>query len=84
MLYATSGLILVRSIFRVVEYLQGHDGYLVKSEAWMYVFDALLMFAAAALFNVVHPSQAVPGRRGRPLSVASKETMDMELIEGRA
>lgn len=54
-LYATSMLILVRSVFRVVEYLQGSNGYLLRHEVFLYVFDALLMFVVMALMNLVHP-----------------------------
>lgn len=56
-LYATSVLILVRSIFRVVEYLQGNDGYLISHEVFLYVFDALLMFAVLVAMNVNHPGE---------------------------
>ncbi|KAH6871497.1 RTA1 like protein-domain-containing protein [Thelonectria olida] len=42
-LYASSVIILVRSIFRVVEYLQGNHGYLISREIFLYLFDALLM-----------------------------------------
>ncbi|KAM0231295.1 hypothetical protein ACHAPO_008679 [Fusarium lateritium] len=42
-LYVSSFLILVRSIFRVVEYLQGNKGYLISHEVYLYVFDAILM-----------------------------------------
>ncbi|RGP62620.1 hypothetical protein FSPOR_9199 [Fusarium sporotrichioides] len=42
-LYVSSFLILVRSIFRVVEYLQGNGGYLISHEIFLYVFDAILM-----------------------------------------
>lgn len=54
-LYFTSIFILVRSIFRVVEYLQGNAGYLLSTEVYLYIFDALLMFAVMAAMNVVHP-----------------------------
>lgn len=56
-LYGSSILILVRSIFRVVEYLQGWDGYLLRNEAFIYVFDALLMWLVMVIFVVVHPSE---------------------------
>ena len=42
-LYVVSILIFVRSIVRVVEYLQGYDGYLMVNEVFIYVFDALPM-----------------------------------------
>jgi hypothetical protein len=51
-LYLTSTLILIRSIFRVVEYLQGNDGYLISHEVFIYVMDALLMAVVMAIFAV--------------------------------
>jgi hypothetical protein len=57
MLYAAGILIMVRSIFRAVEYLQGFDGYLLSHEAYLYIFDALLMFIVMVLFNVTHPAE---------------------------
>lgn len=56
-LYAGSTLIMIRSIFRVIEYLQGNNGYLLKHEVFLYVFDAALMFLVMVLFNWIHPSQ---------------------------
>ncbi|KAK0483248.1 RTA-like protein [Armillaria novae-zelandiae] len=55
-LYAASTLIMVRSIFRVVEYAGGSDGYLLRREVWLYVFDSVLMVGVVALFDVYHPS----------------------------
>lgn len=54
-LYATSILILVRSVFRVIEYIQGNSGYLLRHEVFLYVFDAVLMFAVMTVLNVSHP-----------------------------
>ncbi|KAF2189662.1 RTA1-domain-containing protein [Zopfia rhizophila CBS 207.26] len=54
-LYSTSTLILVRSVFRVVEYIQGNDGYLLRNEVFLYIFDAILMLAVMVIMNVVHP-----------------------------
>ncbi|KAL1975870.1 hypothetical protein VTN31DRAFT_4262 [Thermomyces dupontii] len=51
-LYSASGLIWVRSVFRVVEYLQGNGGYLISHEVFLYVFDTLLMVAVMAIFLV--------------------------------
>lgn len=55
-LYLTSLLILVRSVFRLVEYLQGNNGYLLHHEIYLYVLDAVLIFAAMAIFNFYYPS----------------------------
>jgi hypothetical protein len=56
-LFAASMLVMIRSVFRVVEYLQGFDGYLLSHEVYLYVFDALLMFIMMALFNWIHPAE---------------------------
>lgn len=51
-LYATSALILIRSVFRIVEYLQGNDGYLISHEIFLYIMDAMLMAAVMAIFAI--------------------------------
>ncbi|OGM47229.1 hypothetical protein ABOM_003982 [Aspergillus bombycis] len=55
LLYATSILIMVRSIYRVAEYVQGSTGYLQSHEAFLYVFDAALMLIVCGIFNVWYP-----------------------------
>jgi len=62
-LYIASVLILIRSIFRLIEYAQGNDGYLISHEAFMYVFDAMLMFFAMVAMNVFHPSVILNGNK---------------------
>ncbi|KAG5762546.1 hypothetical protein H9Q72_009360 [Fusarium xylarioides] len=64
-LYIGSFLIMVRSIFRAVEYLQGFDGYLLKHEAYLYIFDACFMFFVMILFNYFHPSEITEILNGR-------------------
>ncbi|CUM48611.1 unnamed protein product [Debaryomyces tyrocola] len=49
-LLACSILIFIRSIFRLIEYIQGNDGYLISHEAFLYGFDAALMFLSMILF----------------------------------
>ena len=63
-LYASSILILVRSIFRVIEYLQGFEGYILSHEAFLYVFDACLMLSVMLMFNWCHPSEIRSGIKG--------------------
>ncbi|KAL4936591.1 hypothetical protein BDV06DRAFT_233298 [Aspergillus oleicola] len=55
LLYATSVLIMVRSIYRVIEYVEGSEGYLQSHEAFLYVFDAALMLVVCGVFNARHP-----------------------------
>ncbi|KAF2184002.1 RTA1-domain-containing protein [Zopfia rhizophila CBS 207.26] len=54
-LYAVSTLILVRTIFRFIEFAVGADGSLYKTEALIYVFDASLLFATTVCLALVHP-----------------------------
>jgi hypothetical protein len=51
-LYTTSIIILVRSVFRVIEYVQGNGGYLISHEIFLYIFDACLMAAVMLIFFV--------------------------------
>lgn len=62
MLYLVSALIMIRSVFRVVEYIMGHDGYPLRNEWTLYIFDALLMFGVTASFAWRFPGGVVPGK----------------------
>ncbi|KAF7716855.1 RTA-like protein [Penicillium ucsense] len=55
-LYAANLLIMIRSIFRLIEYAMGNNGYILRHEVFLYIFDGLLMLVVMVLFNVVHPS----------------------------
>ncbi|KAF7718087.1 Uncharacterized protein PECH_002424 [Penicillium ucsense] len=61
-LYAVSGLIMVRSIYRVIEYAQGSDGTLQSKEAFLYVFDGTLMLICCLVLVVFHPSKLLGGQ----------------------
>jgi hypothetical protein len=58
-LYVSSGLIMIRSIFRVIEYIMGKDGELMAKEAYLYIFDGTLMLLVSLLFNWFHPSATI-------------------------
>jgi len=72
-LYAISFLILVRSLFRVIEYIQGVDGYLYTHEVFLYVFDAALVFIAMAAMNFVHPADIARLLRNKERSFETGE-----------
>lgn len=63
-LYVASVLISARSGFRIVEYMQGNDGFLMRHEVFLYIFDASAMWVVMWIFNVFHPS-LIFGRKGR-------------------
>ncbi|KAM0273143.1 hypothetical protein ACHAQH_008463 [Verticillium albo-atrum] len=54
--YVASILILIRSLFRLIEYAMGHDPELQSKEVYIYILDGLPMLAATTLFNFIHPS----------------------------
>ncbi|PMD28783.1 RTA1-domain-containing protein [Hyaloscypha variabilis F] len=56
-LYVSSALIMVRSIFRVIEFLTGNTGYIFSHEWFMWLFDALLMMFVLILFVYIHPGE---------------------------
>ncbi|KAL4948349.1 RTA1 like protein-domain-containing protein [Aspergillus filifer] len=58
-LYVSSILILIRSVFRLIEYIQGNDGYLISHEVFMYVFDSALMVLVMVVMSVVHPGRVL-------------------------
>ncbi|CAG7555798.1 unnamed protein product [Fusarium equiseti] len=64
-LYAASLSILVRSVFRVAEYIMGKDSALQSQEFWIYVFDALLMSLVVVSLNWFHPSRVINGTLDR-------------------
>ncbi|GKT62722.1 RTA1 domain-containing protein [Colletotrichum tofieldiae] len=58
-LYFSSFLIMVRSVFRMIEYAQGQDGSLIQKEVYVYVLDALLMAFVSVVFSVYQPSDVL-------------------------
>ncbi|OLN87109.1 Protein RTA1-like protein 7 [Colletotrichum chlorophyti] len=58
-LYGTSVLVMIRSIFRVIEYVMGKSGELQAKEVYLYIFDALLMLGVTAAYNFFHPSRII-------------------------
>jgi hypothetical protein len=73
-LYAANFLILIRLVFRVIEYSLGNDGYLICHEVFSYIFDATLMLLTMLVLVVFHPS-SVMKRKGKP-----SEGSDTELV----
>ncbi|PYH97633.1 RTA1 like protein [Aspergillus ellipticus CBS 707.79] len=67
LLYGVSFLIMVRSIFRVAEYVLGNDGYPLTHEWTLYVFDGSLMWLSMLFWIIWHP-----GKLSRP-------DMDLEM-----
>ena len=74
-LYLVSGLIIIRSLFRVIEYIQGNSGYLLHHEAFLYIFDSLPM-----LIVVVYLHWKYPGEIGLLLQRQTTVTNGFKLV----
>lgn len=69
-LYAMSVLVLIRSIFRVVEYSMGYNGYPLTHEWTLYIFDSTPMFFVMVIFYFYYPSKLrLPPKDGEVSSV---------------
>ncbi|CAI4863786.1 CQS_1a_G0057270.mRNA.1.CDS.1 [Saccharomyces cerevisiae] len=51
-LLLSSILIMLRSIVRVIEFIQGFDGYIISHECFIYIFDAVPMLFVIIAFSV--------------------------------
>lgn len=56
-LYTVSIVFLVRNIVRIVEFLQGGDGFIATHEPMLYIFDGSFMFFVVLIFVVIHPGK---------------------------
>jgi hypothetical protein len=54
-----SALILIRCVFRLIEFAQGNAGYLISHEVYMYLLDTTMMFLVMVVMNIFHPSIAL-------------------------
>ncbi|KAE8441664.1 hypothetical protein EG329_004585 [Mollisiaceae sp. DMI_Dod_QoI] len=71
-LYAASILIFLRSIFRVVEFSGGNDGFLMRREVFLYIFEGLFILGVMVAFNIVHPGEII-GRKSRDEAMTMTE-----------
>ncbi|KAK9357877.1 RTA1 like protein-domain-containing protein [Lipomyces starkeyi] len=79
-LYAASIFILIRSVFRVIEYSEGNDGFLLQHEYFLYVFDAVLMWSVMILFLLAHPGEITRLLVEKPWEDAMDTGMGYEMM----
>ncbi|KAF2492802.1 RTA1-domain-containing protein [Lophium mytilinum] len=68
-LFIVAALILIRSVYRVTEYVQGEKGTLQLHEVYLYALDAALMALAMLIFSIVHPSEVKALHQGGKAAV---------------
>ena len=61
-LYLSMILLIIRSIYRIIEFAMGFRGYLAIHESYFYVFECLLIIFAFALFIPLHPGIWMPAK----------------------
>ncbi|RYC96090.1 hypothetical protein BFJ63_vAg964 [Fusarium oxysporum f. sp. narcissi] len=71
-LYITCGLLIARSVYRVVEYATGPLDILQATEIYFYVFDAGFVFLVTLLLNIFHPRQLA--------TVSTDDLQDIETV----
>ena len=83
-LYASSVLITVRNLFRVIEYGTGSDGYLLTREWPLYLFDGLLMVLVLAICIMWYNPEISKGNRKAAAAAAARgyEVHSMESGDG--
>ena len=72
-IYVIIVLIVVRSVIRTIEYVQGEDGYIIGHEAFIYALDAAPMLLVMVIYAVLHPGRLI--KHGRRLSEKEGEVM---------
>ncbi|KAK4158327.1 RTA1 like protein-domain-containing protein [Chaetomidium leptoderma] len=58
-LEVAAGMLVVRSVVRGAEYLEGPGGFVMRHEVFVYVFDAVPMLVVMVGFLVLHPLRLV-------------------------
>ncbi|KAK9762679.1 hypothetical protein K7432_011359 [Basidiobolus ranarum] len=49
--------LLIRSVYRIAEFAQGYQGYLISHEVYFYVFDSLMMLIAILAYIIIPPGR---------------------------
>ncbi|KAL4867065.1 RTA1 like protein-domain-containing protein [Aspergillus spectabilis] len=71
--YTVSILIMVRSIYRVVQYIEGHEWYLQSYTAFLYIFDAALMWIICGVLRWEYPWDVFVGKCEREVGSGDGE-----------
>jgi hypothetical protein len=59
-MYVSAGIVTVRCVYRLVEYVLGWESSLYRNEVYFWIFEATIMFLNTALLNLYHPGKRLP------------------------
>lgn len=96
-LYGTTSCLIVRNIFRIIEFSQGFYGWIALHEVFFYIFDTLMMLGWLAVMVPLHfgvslqrlhadlaalaEGQKKPGKGGRGKEVRLTAVGDSSLAQ---
>jgi hypothetical protein len=67
LLFGAAVIIILRCVYRIVEFAQGNSGYLASHEIYMYIFDAVPMCIVQLMFHFVHAGNVFPSGLGESM-----------------
>lgn len=59
-MYVSASIVLVRCLYRLVEYFSGWNSDIYKNETYFWIFEATIMFVNSAILNIWHPGKRLP------------------------
>lgn len=60
-LYSTSALIVLRNTVRTIEYCQGFEGWIIRHEVMLFLFDGVPMGALMVILLIWYPPHLLGG-----------------------
>lgn len=81
-LYLAAGLIILRCLFRVIEFVSATDSPVRKNEIYAYCLDAVPMLGVQTLFNFYHGGTVIPSGGVPPKGARQGRESEYELTRG--
>ncbi|KAG0275888.1 hypothetical protein BGZ96_003577 [Linnemannia gamsii] len=77
-LYFSSVFIIIRSVYRIIEFVQGHDGYLISNEVFMFVLDAVPLVLAIGVWAIFWPTVLIDRIAAQAQEEAQMHSMEAD------
>jgi len=74
----SDAMILLRSVYRVIELAQGWRGYLITTEPWFYGFDTAPMIICMLIWVIGHPGNTLGTELARSDLRGKRRVVDQE------
>lgn len=80
MIFST-GLLVIRSIYRVIEMSEGYNGALIKNQELFLIFEGILVVFACGALAVFHPGFSYAHMKGLKSRIRDSAHTGTELME---